>query len=329
MNVCFIGASGHSVSVAGSLKKDKSINVVGIAPGSDGEDVDKLHDLLCSLGYTPKRYDDYNEMLESLRPDIAVVDCYFCDHAKVGIDALQMGCNVFIEKPVATTLEDLELLKNAYRDSGKHLAAMLNMRYTAPFLTAWTAVRDGAIGEVRLLNGQKSYKLGSRGDLYRDRRLYGGTIPWVGVHAVDWVHWFSNQRFESVFATHSDKFNSGHGDLEVSALCLFTMSGEVCASVSIDYLRPDKAPTHGDDRIRVVGTKGVIEVKDGVVDLINNSVPGVQRLELLPGGNIFIDFVKQVRGEGKCMLSAEESFYSTEACLRARISADEKRVVIF
>ncbi|MFE5319272.1 hypothetical protein ACFQ88_11245 [Paenibacillus sp. NPDC056579] len=43
----------------------------------------------------------------------------------------------------------------------------------------------------------------------------------------------------------------------------------------------------------------------------------------------FADFVRQINGEGRCLVSAEDSFYVTEACLRAFMSADEIRVVRF
>ena len=68
-------------------------------------------------------------------------------------------------------------------------------------------------------------------------------IPWVGSHGVDWIRWFSDQEFLSVYASHSKKHNKNHGDLEVSALCHFNLSNEVFASLSIDYLRPNNAPT--------------------------------------------------------------------------------------
>ncbi|WP_239633643.1 hypothetical protein [Paenibacillus sp. H1-7] len=43
----------------------------------------------------------------------------------------------------------------------------------------------------------------------------------------------------------------------------------------------------------------------------------------------FADFVRQINGEGRCLVSAEDSFNVTEACLRTLMSADEKRDVRF
>src|SRR5690606_40743306 len=93
---------------------------------------------------------------------------------------------------------------------------------------------------------------------FKTRKNYGGTIPWVGSHAIDWLHWFSGEEFQAVYATHSSLYNREHGDLEVSALCQFKFSNEVMGSVNIDYLRPQNAPSHDDDRIRVAGTQGEI-----------------------------------------------------------------------
>ena len=54
-------------------------------------------------------------------------------------------------------------------------------------------------------------------------------------------------------------------------------------------------------------------------------------VDLLPvdGGQIFADFLAQVRGTGECLVSAEDSFRATEAALLARQSADEGREITF
>lgn len=330
LKVCLIGVSGHSGYALEGIAADNEAVLVGMAPGSDGEDIDQVYNSVCKAGGSPVRYADYIQMLDELRPDIAVVDCFFNDHAVIGIEALKRGCHLFIEKPIATTLEDMDKFKEVYRNSDRQLAGMFALRYSAPFLTAFDAVKKGTIGEVRLLNAQKSYKLGSRGELYKKRELYGGTIPWVGSHAIDWVYWMSGEKFVSVYAAHSRRQNRGHEELEASAACLFTLTNEVAATVNIDYLRPNQAPTHGDDRIRIVGSQGVLEVRDGSVFLTGgDETPGVRQLELLPERNIFRDFMDQVRKKGKCLVSAEESIYVSEACIKARISADENKVVLF
>lgn len=327
MRICLIGVTGHIEYVFGGMVKDPVCRIVGVAPGSSGEKTEKL------AGRPEikeaKFYSDYRKMLDELEPDIAVVACHFSDHAKITVEALRRGCHVFVEKPLALTFDDLALVKNACATSNRHLAAMFGLRYTPWFLTAWENVQNGMIGRIRLLNAQKSYKLGRREKFYHRRASYGGTLPWVGSHAIDWIHWFSGERFCSVYASHSRWFNREHGELEITALAHFTLTNEVFASVTLDYLRPEQAPTHDDDRLRLVGTEGIMEVRGGKVFLLNGEGGSPKELPLLPAGDIFSDFVRQVRGEGNSLVTTEDSLYITEVSLKARRSADEGRIVFF
>jgi len=246
-------------------------------------------------------------------------------HADMCLEAFRRGMAVFCEKPVALTPADLARLRSAHADSGVHFAAMMGLRYDPAFFTAWRAVRDGAIGAVRLIDARKSYRLGQRPAFYHRRETYGGTIPWVGSHAIDWIHWFSGAPFRTVYGAHSTRHNRDHDQLELTALCQFTLGDEIFASASIDYLRPPRAPTHGDDRVRVAGTEGVIEVRGGAVYLINDHADGEQTPACECPRQIFCDFVDQVRGRSEALLDAADTFAVTEACLLARQSADEGR----
>ena len=323
-----IGSTGH----VGYVLQDvpySNVDIVGVSPGSDGEGIDGLYSKVKEFSPRCQVFTDYHSMLDELRPDLVVVACQFGDLAQVIIEALSRNIHVFAEKPMALTLEELIGVRQAYSEAKVHLAAMFGIRYHPSFLTAWEQVRNGKIGYVRLISAQKSYKLGDRPAFFRKRETCGGTIPWVGIHAVDWVHWFSGERFVSVFASHSRLCNQGHGDLEVAASCHFTLTNEVAASITIDYFRPESALSHDDDRLRVVGTDGIIEVKDGHVYLLNADNDGQESLPFVAERGIFADFVAQIRGLGQCLVSAEDSFYDARAALLARQSADENRLLYF
>ncbi len=329
MDICIIGTAGHANYVLEGVRLDKDIRITGIAPGAEQENIKDLEAKISKLGQKPAVFTNFKEMLIKLKPDVVAIASQFYKQAFLTIEALKLGINVFVEKPLATKLEDLAVIKRVYENSNVSLAAMFGIRYKPWFMTAWKYVQQGVIGRVRLMNAQKSYKLGSRADFYKRRETYGGTIPWVGSHAIDWLYWFSGESFETVYAAHSRRCNREHGDLELTAQIHFNLTNEVLGGVNIDYLRPETALTHGDDRIRVVGTSGVIEVRNERVFLINNEQKGIQEIGLEENRGIFVDFLKQLRGEGKCLISAEDSFYITEVCLKARQSADENRVITF
>ena len=325
INIAFIGTSGHGGNFAiNGCEGMTDINFCAVAPGSVGENVQGILPSLRHFGSDPKVYEDYREMLANEKIDICVVDPFYGDHAKCAIAALEAGCHVFCEKPVATNMEELEAVKAAWQKSGKEFCAMFNFRYNHSFYKAWQLIQEGAIGEVRLLNGQKSYKFGTRPEFAKHRDSYGGTIPWVGIHAIDWIQWMSGKKFLSANAAQSRLCNNDNGELETDALVLYQMEDEVLASVTIDYLNPSTAPKWGDDRIRVVGTKGVLDVRSDSLTLINGDAQGIQYPEFEPGDDwMFPDFLGQCLGDGRtCRVTAEDSFAATEAALRAQESAD-------
>lgn len=326
MNVSFIGLRGHYGYALDSLAEMPRVTVTGVCAGCD-DDVSPLVEACEKLRQTPQIFADWRAMLDRASPDVLVVAGPFEKHAEICAEAFGRGVHVFCEKPVAMTLDELAMLRAAHAASGVHFAGMMGMRYAPAFYAARVAVVAGAVGQVRLINTRKSYKLGERAEFYRHRDTYGGTIPWVGSHAIDWIHWFAQRPFETVFAAHSPAHNRGHGELETSALCQFTLADDILASASIDYYRPDGAPSHGDDRIRVVGTDGVIEVADGKITLIGRA--GVDVLRAHRDRWIFEDFVNHVEGRGEALIGPADTFAVTEACLLARQSADEGRVVSF
>lgn len=329
MKVCIIGSSGHYGYALRGIKTDGQVEVVGLSKGCEDEDIEGLINQVQGLGYQPKIYDDPIKMIDELKPDIAVINTFFYMNPKLAIEAMKRGINVYIEKPVALTLDELDNLIETYKQSRIKLSSMLGIRYSPHFWTAHKIVKSDKIGSIRLIHAQKSYKLGIRPEFYKRREMYGGTIPWVGIHAIDWIYWLSEKRFKNVYASHSRLFNNNNGELEVTAVCNFTLEDEIFATVNIDYLRPINAPTHDDDRIRIVGTEGILEVISGKVFLLNKDTDGQIEVSLEQGPVTFLDFIQEIRGMGKCLVSAEDSFYVTRASLLARESADRNELISF
>ncbi len=327
MKLCMIGTRGHNNYVFGCLEELPGVKLSGIC-GSDESECVLLASQCEQIGCKPEKFSNYREMFDAVKPDIVSIAGPMERHAEMCVEALNRKINVFCEKPIALTLEELDMIKKAYSENGfPHLVSMQGLRYEPAFLAAWNTVQNGGIGKVKLITAQKSYRLGTRPEFYKRRETYGGTIPWVGSHAIDWIYWFSGAGFKLVYAVHTAEDNFDHGDLEIAALCQFTMNNGVLASCNIDFLRPGKAPTHGDDRIRLAGTKGIVEVIDGKANLINQD--GVSQLECKENPRLFTDFVRHVQGKSKALIDARQTFDLTEACLLARESADTGKPVCF
>lgn len=310
MKVCFIGSCGHSKQAYRYLKTRSDVILCGIAPESSHENMTESFDPEIPF------YSDYLKMLNDTAPDLAIVSPVFAHTGRVITECAQRGIDVFSEKPIASTLDELQKVEKAVKDSGIKFCAMHYLRYSPAFYHSARLVREGKIGDVRMVTAQKSYKYGTRPLWYGDRSLYGGTIPWVGIHAIDWIYHFTKKRFVSVSS------QSIGASPELAAICQFQMEDDVIASLNIDYYRPDSAPTHGDDRIRCVGTRGIIEVRDDEIILMNGEESCVITPPHAP--ELLEEFI-----DGKTDLSPNEIFYLTRIAIIARDSADlQKKIVI-
>lgn len=318
MKFVIIGASGHHNQALSAMKEGLDVQLAAIAPGTPGEDMTRLHNATGA-----HLYDNWEEMLDKEKPDIAVVNPWFSDIAKISAACLKRGIHTYSEKPLATEMSDLTALISAWKESGKDLGCMLNLNCCNWFRTVEKAIMDGEIGSVRVIHGQKSYRMGSRGENYRSRALYGGTIPWVGIHAIDWLLRLGG-KCNWVSAVHTTIENAGHGELESAASVLIGMKNGVIGTCDIDYFRPVGSARHDDDRVRVTGTKGMIEAIDGIVTLENELPRRVLPLE--EAVNPFTRFVNAI-GTDEAVKLTEEAIEDTRISLLARQAADEERAI--
>jgi predicted dehydrogenase len=224
-------------------------------------------------------------------------------------------------------MEQLERLRRAYSQGKAALCPMLAYRYHPAFHAAWRAIKEGLVGEPLLITAQKSYKLGTRHPMYTHRATYGGTIPWVAIHAIDWIYWFTGGRMTETSASHTATGNRGHGEMESSGTCFYRLASGGSAALTFDYFRPGGAPTHGDDRVRVAGEKGIVEIINGEAVLLTHDA-GPRRLEKEEPLSLFQEFVRSIDEKTPIRITAADAFAVSEIALRTREAADTKSPVV-
>lgn len=322
MKICIAGNSGHGLAILNQLDHptEMPLELCGYCPGFPGENLQTLEaELLIKRGLSIPRFSTLDEMLEQAQPELVVIDGRFGEHTQQAITALEKGIHVFVDKPVATSLEDLQRLQKVQSASQASLFAIFTTRYEAPYCTAYRLIRENKIGTLRMLTGQKSYRLGNRADFYKDRKQFGGLTPWVSIHMLDTILWLTGKKCRSIYSLHDNHENRNHGDLEMVSLCTMELEDHILASVNTDYYRPAAAPTHGDDRLRIVGTCGILEIMNGKLTMIGEN--GVQEIPLDCPPDVFGDCLRQIQsGTGQF---CSDGIYSTYISLKARDCADQ------
>ncbi len=324
MKLCMIGNSGHGLTILNELDRRSDLQLTGFCPGYPDEDCSGFEREVLKKRQLPVTiYDSYEKMLDCENPDLVVIDGRFCDHGPMAAEALRRNIHVYTDKPLATSEEDFLNLQEAQKKSRARVFAMMTMRYEDSYYTAREMVRSGAVGKVRMLNGQKSYRLGTRPAFFYDRKQFGGITPWVSIHMVDLIQWMIDKKCRTVFSMQDNHDNRNHGDLETLSLCDFEFEDHIFASIHTDYYRPQNAPTHGDDRLRIVGTEGILEVMSEQITLIDSN--GLQKVELKTAPELFADCLRRIE-EGDYS-DRTDGMYSTYLSLKARESADRQSML--
>lgn len=325
IRVGLIGRDGHYPILLNSIPHLENVEWVAYARGERGENTAWIRKQRAWTNAT-RVYDHYEEMLEKEHLDVVGVCLPFFENAEAAMRAARRGINVLSEKPAALTLPALDRLQQAVRESKILYSIMLNMRGMPIFQAARKAVRGGAVGEPILITGQKSYIWGrERPWYYRESKTYGNTIGWVGIHALDYMRWVSGQDYARVAAWESNKTLHNYPGCQDNAGLVFRLANGGTATCHLDYLRPRTAATHGDSRLRVAGSEGVLEAFEvgNRVNLI--SAKGtVGNLPLPAGVDLFGQFIGALRGQEEPLVSTEDSFSITRVCLKAQEAAERQ-----
>lgn len=205
---------------------------------------------------------------------------------------------------------------------------LLPMRYDPVYLALKQIVDSGEIGDVAQIGAQKSYKGGSRAPWYTTHSSYGGTIPWIGIHMVDLMRWTSGREFTDVASFQTHIAYPELGDMENVTATLFRMDNGGAATLRMDYLRPESSPTHGDDRLRLAGTRGIAEymAATGVTVMSEGRKPRV--ITQLPAQRwLFAEFLQSVYNGTPETLTLADIYRVNDIVLAARDAADRRQIV--
>ena len=133
-------------------------------------------------GYGVRR--SFEDALRDEKPDVASINTYSDSHADYAVKALEAGCHVFVEKPLATTVADAERVVAAARANGRKLVIGYILRHHP----SWMRL----IAEARKLGGPYVFRMNlnqqSSGPTWAThKQLMQTTSPIVdcGVHYID------------------------------------------------------------------------------------------------------------------------------------------------
>ncbi|MEI6519584.1 MAG: Gfo/Idh/MocA family oxidoreductase [bacterium] len=99
-----------------------------------------------------KTFTSSAEMIRSGEIDLILVATPHYDHTTIGIDALEQGLHVIVEKPISVHKADAEKLIAAHTNPKQIFAAMFNQRTDGKYIKAREVIKNGELGKITRVN---------------------------------------------------------------------------------------------------------------------------------------------------------------------------------
>lgn len=242
------------------------------------------------------------------------------DQARDAIRCLEAGKHVYAEKPSALTEVELDAILAAARHAGREFREMAGTVFAANYAAMRQLVQDGAVGDVVQILVQKSYRYGASRP--QDEAIDGGLFLQAGIHAARMVEHVGGVRMTEAtgWETSFGKPESERGAGKLAAAAHAHLANGGMATIIINYLNPGRTSLpHGNETLRIFGTKGFIESVDGGTRTrLVTSEKVVEPLDRTPGPDYFKAFVEHLVTGSAMPLSVEDELHPLRILLRAK-----------
>jgi predicted dehydrogenase len=146
-----IGCKGMGWADMRSALKMEGVECAALADVDQTVLDERANDAAAAGGRTPKLHRDYRRLLEDKDIDAVIVGTPDHWHCLVLVDALAAGKHVYVEKPVANSIEEARVMLAAARRSGRVVQVGQWQRSAPQYQEALKMMRSGVLGTIRLV----------------------------------------------------------------------------------------------------------------------------------------------------------------------------------
>ncbi|HPS57483.1 MAG TPA: Gfo/Idh/MocA family oxidoreductase [Spirochaetota bacterium] len=133
-------------------------------------------------------FTDYRSLLNSSKPDIAIISTWTDTHSKIAADAIESGVKLIVlEKPVSHSLAEAERLIRKAREHGSTVIVNHERRFDSRYRKVRSMIGQGVIGRVISVNARMhTGRYGGSSSILEG----GGPLLHDGTHLVDILRFF-------------------------------------------------------------------------------------------------------------------------------------------
>lgn len=268
-------------------------------------------------------------------PQIALITNVTSHHVQIATKLANAGINLFIEKPLSSSLKGVKTLLNTVKRRKLVTLMGCNLRFHPCIKKIKEIISKKHIGKiisVHVENGSflpnwhpyEDYRYS-----YAAREDLGGGVVLTNIHEIDYLFWFFGE-VKEVFS-FTGKYSNLKLDTDDLSAILLRFRNDVIAEVHLDYFqRPDFRSC------KIIGTKGTIYWDSEINAVKVYDVKKEKWLEKLKVKNYdsntmyveeILHFLKCVKKNERTINSINEGAKVLEIALATKRSSKIKKVV--
>lgn len=276
-------------------------------------------------------HSSYEKLLGDV--DAVAIGSYYTARGALAAAALRAGKHVISDKPLCTSLEELNAIEKIANEKSLTVGIMLDLRDNKNVIAAQRLISDGEIGKINNIRfeGQHPLMYGSRPSWYFEKGKYGGVINDIAIHGIDLIRRFTESDVETVCAARCWNFYADKcHDFKDSAQLMLKMGNGAGVIADVSYAAPD---SHGYSlpfywEFLICGSKGIIRFQansDGV-ELYRGGGTSAEIIpQIEPEHNYLDEIIGEINGSASRTVT-EQAILSTAQTLRIQHIADSAEV---
>jgi myo-inositol 2-dehydrogenase / D-chiro-inositol 1-dehydrogenase len=281
------GSQTHLEDYSRGFEADPRCRLIGLA---DENEITPRRRTLNDKLATELNVPYFESLSEALNRDDVdmVINCLEPERrARVSIKCAQAGKHLYIDKPLATSIEDAKEMLEVIREA-KVKSQIFSLVRSSLGRRAKEVVESGVLGKLTGLHCELLFAKGNSGtaDLSQIRTEKKDPTQFtfidskrelfcVGLYPLVLFQWLTGDRFVNVTGTTSNYFFSEHqkNDVEDFSCLMMEMSSGIESTIMVGRTGWNSHPSHGIHQIHLTGTKGsqIIDAYQPRMQVFSNS----------------------------------------------------------
>lgn len=258
MNIAFAGLRHSHIFVLYAMAEENPLyHIVGAFEADEqAREQAREHGVTCN-------YAGFDDLLADPAVEVVALGGCYGDRGSMAIRALQAGKHVIADKPLCTSLEELDEIERLARERKLKVSCMFTMRFEKRIAALKKLFESGVLGEINSVcfGGQHPLQYGRRPMWYFEDGKHGGVINDIAIHGIDVLSYALDLEVGEVLAARCwNKFAVREPDFRDSAQLMLAARNGAGIMADVSYAIPDGVefdlPYYW--QFYVWGTKGTI-----------------------------------------------------------------------